>query len=94
VLGIGNPILSDDGVGVLVAEAVRTHLPDDTPIDITEVSVGGLSLMEAMVGFDRVILVDAYQSENGKPGTIHKLSPEDLDAVTQLNTVPLPTTPT
>jgi len=81
VLGLGNPILTDDGVGVLVAEAVRSHLPEDTSIDISEVSVGGLSLMEAMVGYDRVILVDAYQSEYGKPGTIHKMSLADLDSV-------------
>ena len=38
VLGLGNPILADDGVGVLVAEEVRARLPEDTPIDITEES--------------------------------------------------------
>jgi hydrogenase maturation protease len=61
ILGLGNPILTDDGVGVLVAEEVRSRLPEDTPIDITEVSVGGLTLMETMIGYDRVILIDAFQ---------------------------------
>jgi hydrogenase maturation protease len=51
ILGLGNPILTDDGVGVLVAEQVRARLPEDTHIDITEVSVGGLTLMETMIGY-------------------------------------------
>lgn len=78
VLGLGNPILTDDGVGVLVAEEVRKNLPVDTPIDIKEVSVGGLSLMESMIGYDRVILIDAFQNANGHPGTVHKMNLQDL----------------
>ncbi|HUV28636.1 MAG TPA: hydrogenase maturation protease, partial [Anaerolineales bacterium] len=82
VLGLGNPILTDDGVGVLVAEEVRARLPEDTPIDITEVSVGGLTLMETMIGYDRVILVDAFQRlDGGCPGKVHKMSLEDLRSI-------------
>jgi len=82
VLGLGNPILTDDGVGVLVAEEVRARLPEDTPIDITEVSVGGLTLMETMIGYDRVILVDAFQRLDGCcPGKVHKMSLEDLRTI-------------
>ena len=79
ILGLGNPILTDDGVGVLVAEEVRSRLPEDTPIDITEVSVGGLTLMETMIGYDRVILIDAFQRlQGGCPGKVHRMSLEDL----------------
>jgi hydrogenase maturation protease len=82
VLGLGNPILTDDGVGVLVAEQVRARLPEDTPIDIAEVSVGGLTLMETMIGYDRVILVDALQFLNEcSPGKIHRMTLEDLQAI-------------
>jgi hydrogenase maturation protease len=82
VLGLGNPILTDDGVGVLVAENVRAKLPEDTHIDITEVSVGGLTLMENMIGYDRVILIDAFQrlGENS-PGVVHRMSLEDLRSI-------------
>ncbi len=83
VLGLGNPILTDDGVGVRVAEAVRAALPPDTTIEISEVSVGGLRLMERVVGYDRVILIDAmhraYQADAGpQPGAIHRLTLADL----------------
>lgn len=81
VIGLGNPILSDDGVGVRVAEEVQSHLPIDSEIKVTEVSVGGLSLMESMIGFDRVILIDAIQSENNKPGQINRMSLQDLQEI-------------
>jgi hydrogenase maturation protease len=82
ILGLGNPILTDDGVGVLVAEQVRSRLPEDTPIEITEVSVGGLTLMESMIGYDRVILIDAFQRlHDNCPGKVHRMSLEDLRSI-------------
>lgn len=81
VLGLGNPILTDDGVGVRVAEEVLARLPVDTPIDCTEVSVGGLLLMETMLGYERVILIDALYPCKGDPGTIHRMTLADLQAI-------------
>lgn len=81
VLGLGNPILTDDGIGVWVAEAIAARLPADLPIDCAEVSVGGLLLMEAMLGYERVILIDALYPARGQPGTIHRMTLEDLRAI-------------
>jgi hydrogenase maturation protease len=81
VVGLGNPILTDDGVGVIVANKVEGALGllGLDSVTVTEASVGGLRLMELMVGFDRVILIDAILTSNGaKPGTIQFLSLEDL----------------
>lgn len=81
IIGLGNPILTDDGVGVRVAEAVDNCLPKDSSIDVTEVSVGGLTLMESMIGYDQVILIDAIQQKDGKPGNIYRMGVEDLGAI-------------
>ncbi len=79
VLGLGNPILTDDGVGVHVAEGVRDALPPGTPIEVSEASVGGLRLMERVIGYDRVILIDAlHGSAYCHPGAIHRLTLDDL----------------
>jgi hydrogenase maturation protease len=81
VVGLGNPVLTDDGVGVKVAYEVEKSLGTEIPenLTITEASVGGLRLMELLVGFDRVILIDALLTRNGnKPGTIHHLTLDDL----------------
>ena len=85
VVGLGNPILSDDGVGVKVAYAVEEALSPNIPenLTITEASVGGLRLMELLVGYDRVILIDAIMTRNGHDyGTIHELSLDDLREIT------------
>jgi hydrogenase maturation protease len=90
VLGLGNPILTDDGVGVLVAEAVRQALPPEWPVEVSEVSVGGLRLMERLLGYERVILVDAFQPGDpleatgdycGQPGTFRRLTLSELKAI-------------
>jgi hydrogenase maturation protease len=81
LIGLGNPILTDDGVGVKVAYEVEKALKPDIPknLTITEASVGGLRLMELLVGYDRVILVDAIlKPGNGKTGNVHHMSLEDL----------------
>jgi hydrogenase maturation protease len=85
VLGLGNPILTDDGVGVHIAETIRLALPPDTSIKVSEASVGGLGLMERLLGYDRVILIDALCSPAGSfgndqrtPGVIHRLTLDDL----------------
>lgn len=78
VLGLGNPILTDDGVGVKAAEAVRAALPPGSAVEVSEASVGGLALMERLLGYRRVILIDALHTGGGAPGTVHRLSLADL----------------
>jgi hydrogenase maturation protease len=79
VLGLGNPILTDDGVGVhVVRELVAHSLPDN--VTCTEASIGGLRLLEVIAGYERVILVDAIQTSDGNPGDIHRLRADDLRA--------------
>jgi hydrogenase maturation protease len=84
VIGLGNPILTDDGVGVKVAYKVKDSLAAHHGHDltITEVGVGGLRLMEMMIGYDRVILIDALiQRNGGPPGTIHRMTLDDLRTI-------------
>jgi hydrogenase maturation protease len=81
VVGLGNPILTDDGVGVKVAyeveKAIMAASRDD--IDVIEASAGGLRLMELMIGYDRLVLIDAFSVANGRqPGKIHRLTFDDL----------------
>ncbi len=85
ILGLGNPILTDDGVGVKAARELERQVDLDAypNLTITEASAGGLRLMEVMLDFQRVVLIDAYylNPEQTKPGTIHRLSLEDLRTV-------------
>jgi hydrogenase maturation protease len=80
VIGLGNPILTDDGVGAKVAYAVEDALASGgrNGVTVNEASVGGLRSMEMMVGYERVILVDAIQTPDGQPGTVYRLTLEDI----------------
>jgi hydrogenase maturation protease len=57
IIGIGNPLRRDDGVGCVVAERLRTLLPNPFPILTLHSDLS--RLVEQMTGFDRVILIDA-----------------------------------
>lgn len=79
VLGLGNPILSDDGVGVRVAEALQSRFNQED-IVVTETGVAGLDLLEMLWGYDRAIIIDAIQTKGGKVGEIYRLEPGDFAA--------------
>jgi hydrogenase maturation protease len=77
VLGVGNPILSDDGVGIHVARELRTRgLPD---VQVEELAASGLELLDLVLGFDKVIIVDAIQTASGSPGQIRILDEKDFE---------------
>lgn len=81
VLGMGNPILSDDGVGFHIAAAVRAALADAPEVVVETASLGGLALMEAMLGYEHVIVVDALLRQASRPGAVHRLTLADLQAL-------------
>ena len=84
VVGLGNPILGDDGVGWRIAEEVsrRSGIPVGDaplrgpqtslrePVTIECYSLAGLSLMERLIGYDRVILIDALNTGQHEQGAV------------------------
>ncbi|MEM0448598.1 MAG: hydrogenase maturation protease [Methanomassiliicoccales archaeon] len=71
VLGIGSPFISDDQIGLRVAEAIKEMGLPDT--DVEEASVSGLDLIEMLLDYKRVIIVDAITSGEFAPGTVRVL---------------------
>lgn len=63
LIGLGNPILGDDGVGWRVVENVKKDLDVASQVNVACLSLGGISLMEHMIGFQRAVLVDAFISD-------------------------------
>ncbi len=80
VLGLGNPILTDDGVGIHVVRqvAARYGQASGDAVTFAEASVGGLRLLEAISGYDRLILVDAIRTPGGVVGQCCRLGVNDL----------------
>ena len=78
VLGLGNPIRGDDGVGWRVVEVVQAKLAQTERVEVDTLAGGGLNLMERLVGYDRAIVVDAMQS-GLEPGSVQVFPLEALD---------------
>ncbi len=83
IIGMGNPLLSDDGVGIAVACAVAERLRGHIDLTVSELHTGGIRLMEAMAGFKRAVVVDAMLC-GAAPGTVRCFDPTDF--VTTKNT--------
>ena len=75
ILGLGNPLLGDDSVGLRVARDLRKRGPG--PFCVDEDYCGGLRLMERMIGFERAIIVDACCT-GAAPGTVRVLPADAL----------------
>jgi len=90
IIGLGNSILTDDGVGIYAVREVSRLLAEEglgACVDIVESEVGGFVLMELMAGWKRVILVDSIQFDKLQPGTVIRIEPEDLHTSIRLRSV-------
>lgn len=85
IIGLGNPILGDDGVGWKVAEEVQNRMGAREDVEVEFFSLGGISLMERMVGYDRAILVDAFKSEDDS-GSVLVMNLDDMPNYSALHT--------
>jgi hydrogenase maturation protease len=90
ILGVGNLLLSDDGVGVHVIKRLNE---EDVDADLLDVGMGGFDILERILGYRKVIIIDSIIT-GGEPGTIYHLTPEDLSnypALSHTHSVDLPT---
>jgi hydrogenase maturation protease len=84
ILGLGNEILSDDGIGPrLVHDLSGMEIRSDIIFDIA--SCGGLELMEYITGYGKVILLDAIRTTNGIPGEVYSFKPADFKETLHLS---------
>jgi hydrogenase maturation protease len=85
IIGLGNPILGDDGVGWKIAKEVEKRLltVNRQSSIVTEcLSLAGISLMEQIVGYQRVILIDSLNTGQHPQGTVVTFTLNDLPDLT------------
>jgi len=70
IIGLGNPILGDDGVGWVIAQNLKIQYAGDSNLEFEFLSLGGLSLMERLTGYQKVILIDALSSGKHPQGKV------------------------
>ncbi|MGD0818841.1 MAG: hydrogenase maturation protease [Methanomassiliicoccales archaeon] len=78
VLGIGSPVVTDDAIGFRIVDQLRTMALED--VDLEEASTSGLDLIEMMLDYHLVIVVDAIVTTQHAPGTVMVLGEESFHA--------------
>ena len=85
VLGIGNELYGDDAVGIHVIRRLKKELQIEKQdlawlkyVDLEECHLSGLSLLDVVVGYDKLIIVDTIKKPYPYTGRIHHLKKKDL----------------
>jgi len=84
VLGIGNDILTDDGIGPKLVNELNSG-ETFSDIDFLNVFLGGLEILELIQGYQQVIFIDAIITKDGVPGTVYNFKPEDFKETLHLS---------
>jgi hydrogenase maturation protease len=71
IIGLGNELLSDDGVGIRVVRELKTRLAPGVAA-FEELSVGGLELLEYLVGSEQCVIIDALVTGRHPAGTAYR----------------------
>ncbi len=78
VLGVGNILLKDEGVGVRVIERLKASYSFPPEVELMDGGTAGLDLMPFMEGFQHVIIVDTVKTGE-PPGSIFRFTPDDIN---------------
>ena len=85
VLGLGNELYGDDGVGIQVVRRLKEEAAEKPAtaaggeeIALEECSLSGLALLDVIVGYDRLVIVDTIKRPSPATGTIHLLGEKDI----------------
>jgi hydrogenase maturation protease len=79
ILGLGNEIISDDAAGILAARALAGEMAGRA--DVVESSLSGLALLDVLLGYRKVLIIDAEGTGARAPGSITEIDPATLDAL-------------
>jgi hydrogenase maturation protease len=77
VLGCGNVLVGDDGVGIRVIERLQAmELPPN--VEAIDAGVGGIAILAWIEDADKAIIIDAVQTGNEPPGTVYRFTDKEL----------------
>jgi hydrogenase maturation protease len=76
VLGFGNPVRSDDGVGCFVIEALKAAVPEQPGLSLLDMGTSAFEVLFQLQGHERLILVDAVLNTGEPDGTLYCLPAE------------------
>ncbi|MFC2011827.1 hydrogenase maturation protease [Chloroflexota bacterium] len=82
-MGVGNILLSDEGVGVHVVREMEGHnIPED--VELFDGGTASVDLLNVLANRRKVIIVDAVKTDS-EPGTLYRFTPNDIKVEQQIH---------
>jgi hydrogenase maturation protease len=78
IMGFGNPVRSDDAVGVYVIEKLKKEILDQSAISLLDMGTSAFEVLFQLKGHERIILVDAVIHTGEAVGTLYKVPAEEI----------------
>jgi hydrogenase maturation protease len=79
VLGFGNPVRADDGIGIYIIEGLKKQLEEGPELSIFDMGTSAFEVLFKLKGHDRIILVDAVTNTGEEVGTVYKLPASEVE---------------
>lgn len=84
IIGIGNDILMDDGIGPKLVKELEQREPLEG-VDYQTISLGGLDILESIQGYGTVVFIDAIKTKGGVPGSVYRFTTRDFQETLHLS---------
>lgn len=78
IMGFGNPVRSDDGIGMYVIERLQKIIGQNDSISIFDMGTAAFEVLFGLKGHNRIIMVDAVINSNEPVGTLFKVPAEEV----------------
>lgn len=85
IVGLGNEIASDDGIGIHAARALEADYQDRDDIDVVALPWAGFALLDVLRGRRCAVLIDGLATGAHPPGTVVRIDEDDLAGSVRLN---------
>lgn len=77
IICLGNPLMRDEGIGIRLASELSSHLTENPDVEVLDLGTGGLSVIHAIAGREKIIFVDcAVMGQT--PGMMLRFTPEQV----------------
>ncbi|SOD93086.1 hydrogenase maturation protease [Spirosoma fluviale] len=80
IMGFGNPVRSDDGVGCYVIDQLRESLGEQPDVGLFDMGTSAFEVLFQLRGHERILIVDAVVNTGEEPGTLYKLPAHEVEA--------------
>lgn len=80
IIGVGNTLMRDEGVGPRIAEELRARFSFPEDVEVIDAGTMGLGMLHLFRGVEYMLVTDAIDGTGYPPGTVVRISPEDFAA--------------